>query len=130
MQILYRLYSEDLFCNIQELSTLETTTSALQICCQMSNTMALRQILCLIFYSWPELLSNADIYWLAKCNILFAVLDRYHAHVAIASVPATRRASPIADFFSSFSLNTILEKAIVTRILSLSIGATTLTIPF
>ena len=45
------------------------------------------------------------------------------------SVPAVMRTSPAADFFESFSLNTIYEKAIVTRILNLSIGTTTLASP-
>ena len=36
---------------------------------------------------------------------------------------------PIDDFTESFSLNTMYEKAIVTNMLNLSIGTTTLTGP-
>ena len=48
---------------------------------------------------------------------------------AISSVPTTISASPKNAFFESFSLKTMNEKATVTRMLSLSIGTTTLTSP-
>lgn len=45
------------------------------------------------------------------------------------SVPATIRQSPAVDFLLSFSFKIKLEKAMVTTILSLSIGTTTLACP-
>ena len=45
------------------------------------------------------------------------------------SVPATIRHNPTAAFFVRRSLNTIKENAMDTKILSLSIGTTTLAIP-
>ncbi len=48
---------------------------------------------------------------------------------SISSVPPTTAARPMADFFVSFSWNTSHENRIVTRMLSLSMGATTLAGP-
>lgn len=45
------------------------------------------------------------------------------------NVPATKSTSPTPDFLVSFSPNTKYEKKIVTRILNLSIGTTTLAGP-
>ena len=53
-----------------------------------------------------------------------------YAQIAIANVPQTRRKRPTSAFFDSFSLNTKYEKPIDIRILNLSIGTTTLTMPF
>ena len=55
--------------------------------------------------------------------------DDYRIYRIMISVPITIRRSPVVDFFVSFSLNTKKEKAIVTRMLSLSIGTTTLAGP-
>lgn len=48
---------------------------------------------------------------------------------AIIMVPARIHSNPNAAFFVSFSLNTTHENAMVTRMLSLSIGTTTLAGP-
>ena len=53
----------------------------------------------------------------------------YDAHYIIISVPKVSSPKPAADFFVSFSRKTIRENAIVTRILSLSIGTMTLAGP-
>ena len=45
------------------------------------------------------------------------------------NVPPTMDTRPIDDFTESFSLNTMYEKAIVTNMLNLSIGTTTLADP-
>lgn len=55
--------------------------------------------------------------------------DDYRIYRIMISVPITIRRSPVVDFFVSFSLNTKKENAIVTRMLSLSIGTTTLAGP-
>ena len=47
----------------------------------------------------------------------------------ISMVPTTMRTRPQADFFVSFSPKTIREKAMETRMLSLSMGTTTLASP-
>ena len=53
----------------------------------------------------------------------------YNSYISKANVPTTIRSSPVPDFNDSFSWNTIYENAMVTRILSLSIGTTTLAGP-
>ena len=53
-----------------------------------------------------------------------------YAQIAIANVPQTRMKRPTSAFFDSFSLNTKYEKPMDIRILNLSIGTTTLTMPF
>ena len=53
-----------------------------------------------------------------------------YAQIAIANVPQTKRKRPTSAFFDSFSLNTKYEKHMDIRILNLSIGTTTLTMPF
>lgn len=53
----------------------------------------------------------------------------FYAWISIASVPATISARPNAAFFVSRSCSAKQEKAIVTRMLSLSTGTTTLASP-
>ena len=61
------------------------------------------------------------------------IIDEYALqkilYINKANVPATISSNPVPDFNDSFSWNTIYENAIVTRILSLSIGTTTLAGP-
>ena len=62
--------------------------------------------------------------------ILFQIVFLfYNSYISKANVPTTIRSSPVPDFNDSFSWNTIYENAMVTRILSLSIGTTTLAGP-
>lgn len=64
---------------------------------------------------------------LGNVNVKFAFpLDHYNSMI---NVPATIRHKPTTAFFVRCSLNTIKENAIDTKILSLSIGTTTLAIP-
>ena len=55
---------------------------------------------------------------------------RTYAQMAITRVPHTMKASPSPDRRVRRSLNTTAEKAMDTRMLSVSMGTTTLTTPF
>ena len=62
--------------------------------------------------------------------ILFQIVFLfYNSYISKVNVPTTIRSSPVPDFNDSFSWNTIYENAMVTRILSLSIGTITLAGP-
>ena len=70
-------------------------------------------------------------FWFCCCMLQplrrFAPASLYQS--SISSVPPTTATRPAADFFVSFSWNTSHENRIVTRMLSLSMGATTLAGP-
>ena len=70
-------------------------------------------------------------FWFCCCMLQplrrFAPASLYQS--SISSVPPTTATRPAADFFVSFSWNTRHENRIVTRMLSLSMGATTLAGP-
>ena len=61
----------------------------------------------------------------AKLHTIF----RHAIQNSITSVPAVTSTSPTAAFLVSFSLRKTAEKRIVTKMLSLSMGATTLAGP-
>ena len=86
------------------------------------------------FMIW-ELLNSCKKSRLLSKNSLCAawqigILQCIYLKNAIRSVPITINERPMKAFFDSFSLNTMYENATVTRMLSLSIGTTTLTTPF
>ena len=83
--------------------------------------MSAKQNADMIMYKIP-------LYCLLICfmYILFSIIHDIDYKNTIPSVPATIMASPAADFFVSFSLNTTYANAMDMRILSLSIGNTTL----
>lgn len=53
-----------------------------------------------------------------------------YPQIAMTNVPQTISNSPTVAFLLSFSWNTMYEKPTETKMLILSIGTTTLTIPF
>lgn len=67
------------------------------------------------------------VVWFYVCKTDFG--DKPQLLTSIKSVPQTIRAKPSAAFFVNFSLKTIAENAIETRMLSLSIGTTTVASP-
>ena len=53
----------------------------------------------------------------------------YQKNIVITNVPTIIKLKPNKDFLVNLSLNTINENSMETKILNLSIGITTLTIP-
>ena len=74
------------------------------------------------------LLSEIVFYTLIIIKVAFGNVNVKFYNNMI-NVPTTIRHNPTAAFFVRYSLNTMKENAIDTKILSLSIGTTTLAIP-